>query len=49
MITVNRKELSAALAAIKPAIDRRSVLPILQYVKATHTDGTLILTITVLR
>ena len=41
MLTINRKDLSQALAAIKPAINRKSVLPILAYVKATYTDGTL--------
>jgi DNA polymerase-3 subunit beta len=46
MLTLNRKNLSLALAAIKPAVNKKATLPVLAYMKAEYIDGTLILTAT---
>ncbi len=46
MLTTNRKELSATLAALKPAVNRKATLPVLAYVLATYKNGQLTLTAT---
>jgi len=46
MLTLNRKTLSATLAALKPAVNRKATLPILAYTLATYKAGQLTLTTT---